>query len=84
MNITGKQSPTIKENTIMNTSNKTLLRTFTTSTRKQARKLSQALKQDDIVTPTVKSLSGWLVGARIKRPVAKKTFIVSNNKAVAV
>lgn len=70
----------------MNTSNKTLSRTFTCNTRSKARKLSQALKQDgytNIITPTVKSLSGWLVGATMKRPVAKKTFIVVSNKAVA-
>lgn len=71
----------------MNTSNKTLTRTFTCNTRSKARKLAQALKQDgysNIVTPTVKSLSGWLVGATIKRPIAKKTFNVVNNKAVLV
>lgn len=70
----------------MNTSNKTLTRTFTTSTRKSARKLAQALKHDgynNIVTPTAKSASGWLVGAAINRPVAKKTFIVRNNKAIS-
>ena len=70
----------------MNTSNKTLSRTFTCKTRKQARNLATALKQDgynNIITPTVKSLSGWLVGATIKRPIAKRTFNVVNNKAVA-
>ena len=70
----------------MNTSNKTLSRTFTCKTRKQARNLATALKQDGyygVVTPTVKSLSGWIVGAAINRPIAKKTFIVVNNKAVA-
>lgn len=65
---------------------KTLTRTFTTNTRKTARLLAQALKQDgysNIVTPTNKSASGWLVGARIKRPTPKQTFIVRNNKAIA-
>jgi|TARA_A100001391_G_scaffold6656_1_gene4282 hypothetical protein len=70
----------------MNTSNKTLSRTFTCKTRKQARTLATALKQDgynNIVTPTAKSASGWLVGAAINRPIAKKTFNVVNNKSVA-
>lgn len=66
---------------------KTLSRTFTTKTRKSARKLAQALKQDgysNIVTPASKNVSGWLVGAVIKRPTPKQTFIVRNNKAVTV
>lgn len=75
-----------KRNQIMKTLNKTLSRTFTCNTRSKARSLAAQLKQDgynNIVTPTRKSAAGWLVGAVMSKPTAKKVFNVVNRKAIA-
>ena len=66
---------------------KTLSRTFTCNTRSKARSLATQLKKvgyANIVTPTSKSASGWLVGAAMRKPTAKQVFKVVNNKAIAV
>ena len=66
---------------------KTLLKPITCNTRSKARSLASQLKKAgyvNIVTPTSKSASGWLVGAAMRKPTAKQVFNVVNNKAIAV
>ena len=66
---------------------KTLLKPITCNTRSKARSLASQLKKDgyaNIVTPTSKSASGWLVGSVMSKPTAKQVFKVVNNKAIAV